>query len=84
MRAFCLSVGETQYNLRASKEMLRATGSTLQRWPDCRVRLCSPCRKRRLVIGENEHGITGTLTAVARHRPIEEPRFMRRQGTRLC
>ena len=35
------------------------------------------------MIGDNEHGITGTLTAVARHRAIEEPRFICRQGTRL-
>ena len=79
--AFCLSVGETQYNLRASKEM-QGDRLDLSVGPIA-VEIVRPLQETRLVIGDNEHGITGTLTAVARHRAIEEPRFMRRQGTRL-
>ena len=79
--SFCLSIGDTQYNLRASKEM-HSDRLDLQVGP-IDLSIVKPMQETRLVIGENEHGITGTLTATARHRPIEEPRFTRRQGTRM-
>ncbi len=79
--SFCLSIGDQQYNVRASKEML---GDRLDlHIGPLAVEIVKPMQETRLVIADNEHGLTGTLTATARHRAIEEPRFTRRQGTRL-
>ena len=79
--AFCLSIGDTQYNVRASKEML---GDRLDLTVGpIGVEIVQPLQETRLVIEENDHAITGTLIATARHTAIEEPRFIRRQGTRL-
>ena len=37
----------------------------------------------RITITDNDSGLTAELHAAGRHAPIEEPRFTRRQGTRL-
>jgi hypothetical protein len=79
--AFCLSIDGRQYNLRASKEM---NGDRLDlAVGPIRVEIVDPFAHTRLVIEDNEHGLSGVLEAQARHQPIEEPRFTRRQGTRL-
>lgn len=79
--SFCLSIDGRQYNLRASKEM---NGDRLDlRVGPLQVEIVEPMRETHLTIGDNEYGLSGTLTALARHRAIEEPRFTRRQGTRL-
>jgi len=79
--AFCLSIDGRQYNLRASKEM-NGDRLNLAVGP-IKVEIVAPFTHTRLVIEDNEHDLSGVLDAQARHQPIEEPRFTRRQGTRL-
>lgn len=79
--SFCLSYEGRQYNLRASKEML-GDRLALTIGP-ISLDIVNPMRETRITLADNEGGLTGTLTATARHLPIEEPRFTRRQGTRL-
>lgn len=79
--SFSLSYEGRQYNLRASKEML-GDRLALSIGP-ITVEIVKPMQETRITLADNEGGLTGTLTATARHLPIEEPRFTRRQGTRL-
>lgn len=84
--SFSLSYEGRQYNLRASKEML---GDRLQlSVGPITVDIVRPLHETRITLGdydgaENQGRLTGTITATARHQAIEEPRFTRRQGTRL-
>ncbi len=77
----CLLVGGRQHNLRSSKEM-QGDRLNLQLGP-IKVEIVVPLHQTRITIADNEYGLTGTLTATARHDAIEEPRFTRRNGTRL-
>jgi hypothetical protein len=79
--SFSLSYEGRQYNLRCSKEMM-GDRLALSIGP-LRVEIVKPMQETRITLADNEGGLTGTLTATARHQPIEEPRFTRRQGTRL-
>ncbi len=79
--SFSLSYDGRQYNLRTSKEML-GDRLDLSIGP-LRIEIVKPLQETRITLSDNEGGLTGTLTAIARHAPIEEPRFTRRQGTRL-
>ena len=79
--SFSLSYEGRQYNLRCSKEML-GDRLALSIGP-LSIEIVKPMQETRIIIADNEGGLTGTLTATARHQPIEEPRFTRRQGTRL-
>lgn len=79
--SFSLSYQGRQYNLRASKEML-GDRLALSIGP-LSLEIVKPMRETRITLADNEGGLTGTLTATARHEAIEEPRFTRRQGTRL-
>ena len=79
--SFSLSAGGRQINLRASKEML-GDRLNLSVGP-ITVDIVRPLEETRITLDDNALGLTGTLTATARHWPIEEPRFTRRQGTRL-
>lgn len=79
--SFSLSLGGRQINLRASKEML---GDRLDLTiGPITVEIIRPLQETRITLADNELGLTGRLTATGRHWPIEEPRFTRRQGTRL-
>ena len=79
--SFSLSVGGRQINLRASKEML-GNRLNLSIGP-IRVEITRPFEQTRIMIEDNESGLRAELVATGRHFPIEEPRFTRRQGTRL-
>lgn len=79
--SFSLSYEGRQYNLRASKEML-GDRLALSIGP-LSVEIIQPMQETRITVSDNEGGLTGTISATARHAPIEEPRFTRRQGTRL-
>ena len=67
--------------MRASKEML-CDRLNLAIGP-IRVEIVRPFEETRISIADNESGLTADITATGRHFPIEEPRFTRRQGTRL-
>lgn len=79
--SFALSYEGRQYNLRASKEML---GDRLDLTiGPLSIEIVKPMQETRITLSDNEGGLSGTLTATARHAAIEEPRFTRRQGTRM-
>lgn len=80
--SFCVLVEGVQHNLRASRRMggerLELTVGPI------RLDIVAPLEQLRLRIdGGEEAPIRADLSFAARHRPIEEPRFTRRQGTRL-
>ncbi len=79
--SFALSYEGTQYNLRASKEML-GDRLNLTVGP-ITLEIIRPLEETHITIADNEGGVTAKIIATARHFPIEEPRFTRRQGTRL-
>ena len=79
--AFCLSVDGKQHNIRASRHsngerMDTAVGPI-------EIRIIEPLNQIRILLLDNDSGITADICFHARHRPIEEPRFIRRNGTRL-
>lgn len=78
--SFCLVIDGHQYNLRASKEM--AMDRLDLRVGPLHVALAEPLRRSTITIAANEYGLSGQIEAVARHAPIEEPRFTRRAGPR--
>jgi len=72
--------GDTQHNLRFSKEMnserLDMTLGPLQ------LEVLEPLKKLRIRIAENEHNVHGELVCEARHEAMLEPRFVQRLGPR--
>jgi len=78
---FCLLLEGRQYNLRASREM-HGDRLALDVGP-IRVEIVKPLEHTRIVVAENESGLSGTMEVHARHMAVEEPRFVWRQGTRL-
>jgi hypothetical protein len=79
--AFCLLVDGKQHNIRASRR-LKSERMDLRVGP-IEVRVIEPLRKLGVRLGDNDSGIRADLTFDARHAPIEEPRFTRRQGPRM-
>lgn len=79
--AFCVSVDGKQYNLRASKRM-SSERLDLQVGP-ITIEIVEPLQQIRIVIGDNDGPVAADITLVTRHNPIEEPRFIRREGPRL-
>jgi hypothetical protein len=79
--AFCVSIDGRQHNLRASKRMgserLDLTVGPIT------VTIVEPLEKLRLTVAGNDSPVTADILLTARHRPIEEPRFIRREGPRL-
>ena len=73
-------VGDKQYNLHASKHM-QGDRLNLCVGP-ISIEIEKPLERATVRIVENDGPITGRLTMTARHFPIEEPRFIRRVGTR--
>ncbi|MCA1748215.1 MAG: hypothetical protein LC634_01295 [Sphingomonadales bacterium] len=79
--SFCVMVDGVQHNLRASRRM---GGERLDlAVGPIRIEIVEPLARLRLVIEPNDGPLTAHITFAARHAPIEEPRFTRRQGTRL-
>ena len=78
--AFSITVDGKQHSLRVSKHMkgdrLNLTVGPLS------IEILEPLKKLRIRVAPNEGGIAANLTLETRHPPIEEPRFMRRIGTR--
>ena len=79
--AICLLVDGQQHNMRASKEMQGdrinlAVGGI-------KIEITKPFEQTHISLADNEYGLSASLTATARHQAIEEPRFIRRQATRL-
>ena len=79
--AFCVSIGGQQHNLRASKRMgserLDLTVGPIT------VTIIEPLEKLGLTVTGNDSPVTAAIQFTARHHPIEEPRFTRRDGPRL-
>ena len=79
--AFCVSIDGKQHNLRASKRMgserLDLTVGPIT------VTIAEPLQQLYLTVAANDSAITADISFNARHQPIEEPRFIRREGPRL-
>jgi hypothetical protein len=78
---FAVRIGDVQYNLHASRHLHMERMDT-QVGP-IRVEVVEPLHKLRVVVEDNEHGISADLTITGRHAPIEEPRTTRRNGPRI-
>lgn len=79
--AFCLLIDGKQHNVRASKRML-SERMDLTVGP-IKIEVLEPLQKLAVKVAGNDGGASADLVFDARHRPIEEPRFTRRQGPRL-
>ncbi|WP_417596033.1 hypothetical protein [Parasphingorhabdus sp.] len=79
--AFCVSIDGKQHNLRASKRMsserLDLTVGPIT------VTIIEPLQQLGLTVTGNDSAISADIRFNARHQPIEEPRFIRRDGPRL-
>lgn len=79
--SFCVLAGGKQHNVRASKRM-HSERMKLSVGP-IKISVLEPLRKLKVELGGNDSGITADLVFEARHAPIQEPRFTRRQGPRM-
>ncbi len=78
---FCILIDGVQYNLRASR---RSAGERLDlAVGPIVIRIDEPLEQLTLTVSANDGPLSGELRFTARHFPIEEPRFTRRNGTRL-
>lgn len=78
---FCVLIDGVQHNLRASR---RSAGERLDlAVGPISIRIDEPLERLTLTIGANDGPLSGALQFTGRHFPIEEPRFTRRNGTRL-
>lgn len=78
---FAVRIGKVQYNLHASRHMCMERSDT---WVGpIRVEVLEPLKRLRVVVEDNENGISADLVFEGRHTPIEEPRTARRNGPRL-
>ena len=79
--AFCVLIDGVQHNLRASR---RSAGERLDLTVGpIAIRIDEPLERLTLTVSTNDGPLAGELRFAARHFPIEEPRFTRRNGTRL-
>jgi hypothetical protein len=78
---FAVRIGDRQYNLHTSRHLHMERMDT-QVGP-IRVEVIEPLKVLRVVVDENEHGISADITITGRHAPIEEPRNTRRNGPRI-
>jgi hypothetical protein len=79
--AFCVLVDGVQHNLRASR---RSSGERLDlSVGPISINIDVPLERIALNIAANDGPTRAELQFTARHFPIEEPRFIRRTGTRL-
>ncbi|NIB40509.1 hypothetical protein HBA55_12990 [Pseudomaricurvus alkylphenolicus] len=78
--AFSVLIDGVQHNLRVSRHL------NMERMHTCigplGVEVLEPLQKLRIVVDENEHGISADLTFTGRVPVEEEPRFTKRQGPR--
>ncbi|MEO1168193.1 MAG: hypothetical protein AAFW97_05735 [Pseudomonadota bacterium] len=79
--SFCLLIDGVQHNIRASRRMgserLELTVGPV------RVEIVEALEQLRLTVADNDSPVTADITFTARHAPIEEPRFTRRNGPRM-
>ncbi|MFZ4689721.1 MAG: hypothetical protein ACOYLS_10835 [Polymorphobacter sp.] len=80
--AFSLVIGGLQHNVRASRHIVAGERLDLAVGP-IRIEIVAALQQLRLVLAGNDSGIAADLVFTARHAPVEEPRFTRRNGTRL-
>ena len=79
--SFCVIAGGVQHNLRASR---RSGGERLDlSVGPIAIAIDEPLQKVTLRIAAGDGPLAAELTFTGRHFPIEEPRFIRRNGTRL-
>lgn len=79
--SFCVVLDGVQYNLRASR---RSNGERLDlSVGPIAISVDEPLERLTLRIAENAGPLAGEIQFQARHFPIAEPRFIRRNGTRL-
>jgi len=79
--AFCVLIDGVQHNLRASR---RSGGERLDlSVGPIAISIDAPLETLTLRIAANDGPLAAELHFTARHFPIEEPRFTRRNGTRL-
>jgi hypothetical protein len=79
--AFCVLIDGVQHNLRASR---RSLGERLDlSVGPISISIDLPLEQISLCIAANDGPLAADLTFAAAHFPIEEPRFVRRTGTRL-
>lgn len=79
--AFCVSIGGKQHNLRASKRM--ASERLDLKVGPIRLEIVEPLQTLRLIVSDNDSPLKAEIRFEARHHPIEEPRFTRRDGPRM-
>lgn len=79
--SFCLLIDGVQHNIRGSRR-LGAERLDLHAGP-VRIEIIEPLEKLRIIVADNDSPITADIVFQARHRPIEEPRFTRRNGPRM-
>ncbi len=80
--AFSLVIDGMQHNIRASRHIVGGERMDLHVGP-IHIEIVEALNILRLRLDPNDSGIEANLTFTARHSPIEEPRFIRRNGTRL-
>jgi hypothetical protein len=78
--AFSVTVDGKQHSLRVSKHM-KGDRLNLSVGP-LSIEILEPLKKLRIKVATNDGPLAAHLTLETRHPPIEEPRFMRRIGTR--
>lgn len=79
--SFCLLIDGVQHNIRTSRRMgserLDLEAGAI------RVEIVEALQTIRLIVSDNESPVTADISFSARHAPIEEPRFIRRNGPRM-
>ncbi len=78
--SFCVVHEGVQHNLHASR-ILHSERLNTKVGPIA-VEIIEPLQSVRLIVDENEHGVSADLTFHARAQAIEEPRFIARNGSR--
>ena len=78
--AFSVRIGDVQHNLRASR-YLNMERMDMRVGP-VRIEVIEPLHALRIVVEDNEHGISADLLFTGRHFPFEEKRNHKRVGPR--
>jgi hypothetical protein len=79
--SFSVRIGGRQYSLHASRHLHMERMDT--HVGPIRVEVIEPLQRLRVVVEDNEHGISADLVITGRHFPMEEPRTVRRNGPRI-
>lgn len=80
--AFSLIVDGVQHNVRASRHLVGGERLDLSVGP-IHIDIIAPLQQICVRLDANDSGIMADMMFTARHAPIEEPRFIRRNGTRM-